>query len=109
MQIFSLVIAFSLVGLTVWFGVDIYRGYAKGTGTTWERLLNAGKDSATMLWGKFTIVLAGIVGNLDKVADFLGQPEVKTYIETALGNPKAVALAMVGIAAVTMWARLRTL
>ena len=58
---------------------------------------------------KFCLLLAGLVGSLDSLADLAGLPEVKTYIELALGNPKVVAGVMVAVAVITLKARARTM
>lgn len=87
----------------------VYFQYRKTTGTFWQRIIPAAGNSATMLWGKFVLVLSALVSQLDNIADLLGQPEIKDYIQTTLGNPKAVATVMALIAVVTMVARKRTL
>ncbi len=109
METIRLIFALGTAAVAALLVFDVYRRYLKASGTTWQRLLSAGRDSATILWSKFVIVLAGLVGNLDSVADFLGQPEAKQYIQDALGNPKAVAAVMLAIAFVSMMARNRTL
>jgi len=107
----TVVIVFQLgiVGLAGYFGYTVYKGYRSATGTVWQRLLAGARSSATMLWGKFAIALAAVVANLDHIADALGQPDAKQYIQDALGNPKAVAGVMLVITAISMWARMRTL
>ena len=83
--------------------------YRKARGTPWQRLLCAGRDSATILWGKFCILLSGLVANLDGLADYAGAPELRAFIDAALGNPKAVASVMLALSLVTIAARRRTL
>jgi hypothetical protein len=98
-----------ILGILLAFGWHMVRQYRKATGSTWERLLSAGKESATILWGKFCILLSGLIASLDSLADLLNMPELKTYIEMALGNPKAVAGVMLALSVVTIYARKRTL
>jgi hypothetical protein len=74
----------------------------------WERLWAAGRGSATKLWAKFVMLVAGLTANLDSIADFLGMPELKTAIDTYIGNPKIIAGVMLIISLVTIKARNRT-
>ena len=97
------------LGLLIVVGWHLALAYRKATGSTWERLLCAGRESATILWGKFCLLLSGLVASLDSLADLLNVPELKTWIETALGNPKAVAAIMLVLSAVSIYARRRTL
>lgn len=101
-EIALLLIAAYYIGL-------VYFQYRKTTGTFWERIIPAAGNSATMLWGKFVLVLSAIVSQLNNIADLLGQPEIKDYIQATLGNPKSVATVMALIAIITMIARTRTL
>lgn len=84
-----------------------YSEYRKTTGTTWERLLATARNSATILWSRFCFVLAGIVAQLDNFTDLIGQPEMKDFINTWVGNPKVIAAIMLGIASITIYARTR--
>ena len=97
------------LALLIVVGWQLAASYRRASGSTWERLLCAGRESATILWGKFCILLSGLIASLDSLADFLNMPELKTYIETALGNPKTVAGIMLVLSAVSIYARRRTL
>jgi hypothetical protein len=97
------------LGLLIVVGWHMVIQYRKATGSTWERLLAAGKESATILWGKFCMLLSGLIASLDSFADLINMPELKTYIEMALGNPKVVAGVMLALSAVSIYARKRTL
>lgn len=109
MQVLRLAIAIGLASIAAYFIYNIYRLYRDATGTVWQRFLAAGRESATMLWSKFIIILAGIVANLDYMADLIGQPGMKEYIDQLAGNPRTVAIVMLVISVVTMTARARTL
>lgn len=85
-----------------------YRKHSADADTIWRKLVAAAKDSATILWSQFCIAAAAIVYQLDAFADFIGAPELKTYINTIFGNPKVVAAIGVGIAFITIWARTRS-
>jgi hypothetical protein len=109
MTVARLLIDLFFLGLLVVIGFHLVAQYRKARGSAWQRLLAAGKESATILWGKVCILLSGLIASLDSVADFLNMPELKTYIETALGNPKTVAAIMLLLSAVSIYARRRTL
>jgi zinc transporter ZupT len=86
------------------------RSYRAATGTTWQRLLVASKDSATILWG----YIVGTVGTLitwsSTAADALNLPEVNSFLTTYVAPyPKALGAIVAGIALVTIVARLRSL
>ena len=104
-----LLVALFFLGVFIVVGFPLVTQYRKAPGTTWQRLLAAGRESATILWGKFCILLSGLLASLDSLADLLHMPELKSYFETALGNPKAVAGIMLAVSVVTIYARRRTL
>ena len=86
------------------------RSYRAATGTTWQRLLVASKDSATILWS----YIVGVVGTLitwsSTAADALNLPEVNSFLTTYVAPyPKALGAIVAGIAVVTIVARLRSL
>lgn len=109
MHLLGLIFSLGLLGL-VGYGVwQFYLDYRSEIGTPWSRAVKAAQFSATILWQKFCIVLAAIVAQLDNVADLVGQPEAKDFINTWLGNPKLIAAIMLGMAAVTIMARKRSL
>lgn len=107
----TLRIAFVLIALIVAVSIIIQMviAYSKADGSIWNKMLAAGSQSATILWNKFTIVLAGLVGTLGDLADALGQPQIKDYLNQALGNPKLVASIMLAASIVTIAARARTM
>ena len=96
---------FGVLGYVSW---TVYREYKQETtGTTYDRVWAAFKDSGTILWNKFIIVLAAVIAQLDNVADFFNMPELKNYINLALSNPKTVAIVMLGISSLTIVVRMR--
>jgi hypothetical protein len=109
LQVIRYTFDIGILAVAAYFAYTVYDGYRDATGTTWQRLLAGARSSATILWAKFCLILAGLVGNLDTLADALGQPEMKQYIADALGNPKAVAIVMLVISTVSFLARLRRL
>ena len=77
-------------------------------GSFWQRTLKAGKDSATIVWAKVVLVAGGLVAVLDKIATLAGDPSLAAQIQQYL-TPQVVSYVMMGVMAVNVWARLRTL
>jgi hypothetical protein len=103
-------LAFGLGFLAIGFYVvySLVDQYRQSTNTGYKRLWDAAYGSATKLWAKFVIVVAGVTANLDSLADFLGMPELKTAIDIYIGNPKIIAGVMLVISLVSIKARNRT-
>ena len=78
------------------------------TGSFWQRTLKAGNDSATIVWAKVVLIVGGLVAVLDKIASLTGDPSLATQIQQYV-TPQIVSYVMMGIMAVNVWARLRTL
>jgi hypothetical protein len=74
----------------------------------WQRLLAAGRQSATILWQRFTIALAALADVLVWLADFFNAPGVAEPIKSVL-QPHYVAGFVVAVAIVGELARRRTL
>ena len=108
-QTIRIIIGSGLAAVAIFFAVSMYTRYRVATGTTFQRLLIAERDSATWLWGKFCMILAGLVGNLDSIADACGQPQIREYIDLALGNPKVVGGVLFAVSLGAMLARKRTM
>jgi hypothetical protein len=78
------------------------------TGSFWQRTLNAGQDSATIVWAKLVIMAGGLVAVLDKIADLAGDPALTAQIQQ-YATPQMVGYVTIAIMLVNVWARLRTL
>lgn len=93
-----------LAGLTV----DAIHGYAKGTGSMWDKMLSMGKSSASILAARVGAIgglgLQGIV----EIADVVATPGVKAFVDQYINAP-AVGWTMVACALVAEIARRRTL
>lgn len=96
--------------LAVYIAVSVYLQYRKETGKTgFARWLATARDSATMLAGKFALVVTGIVSNLDVVFDSLGLPQVSDFINKTV-SPTTAAATLTAIAVGgLMLGRMRTL
>jgi ABC-type spermidine/putrescine transport system permease subunit II len=105
----KLIVTLAFISIIVFLAGTFYWEYSKAEGTKWQRALKAAEDSATILWAKFVMLLSAIVGSIGDIGDWLGQPEIRGYAETVLGNPKIVAGVLLAVSLVTMSARKRTL
>jgi hypothetical protein len=103
-----LVIDLVLFAALVYVVVDFIRAYKSASGTVWQRLLATGRHSATILWQRFTIALAGFADALVWLADLLQAPGVAEPIKSVL-QPQYVAVFVVAVAIVGELARRRTL
>jgi hypothetical protein len=108
LQVIRYTFDIGILAVAAYFAYTVYDGYRDATGTTWQRLLAGARNSATILWAKICLISAGIAGNLDTLADLLGQPDMKQYIAEATG-PKTLAIVMLVMAGVSFLARLRRL
>ena len=103
-----LILDIALIAALVYVVIDFVRAYRVAVGTVWQRLLATGRNSATILWQRFTIALAGFADALVFVADLLQAPTVAETIRSVL-QPQYVAVFVVLVAVVGELARRRTL
>jgi hypothetical protein len=87
---------------------EAVKDYRAAAGSVWQRVLAAGKASATIAWARFTVIVAALANSLVWLADVVNAPTVATAIETYL-KPSVVAGIMVTVALITEMARRRTL
>ena len=108
LHIIKLAFGLGFLAIAAYVTYDLTLNYKASTNIGYKRLWDAAYGSATKLWAKFVIVVAGVTANLDSLADFLGVPELKTAIDTYIGNPKIIAGVMLVISLVSIMARNRT-
>jgi hypothetical protein len=87
---------------------SVFRDFHSAVGTVWQRLLAAGKHSATILWARFCAAVASAADAVVWVCEIINAPSVATAVQTYL-KPPVVATIMVAIAIITEIARRRTL
>lgn len=109
MHTLGIIFSLCLLAFASYVAWTVYSQYRIETGTRWHRLLATAEHSATILWSKFCIVVAAVTAQLDSIADLLGAPEAKDFINSWVGNPKLIAGIMLAIATITIMARKRTL
>lgn len=100
-----LVILLAALCLVAFIVYDFVTTYRSAMGTTWERILAAGKHTETILWARFVQFVGAMSALLAGTADWLNMPAVGDFIRTILADPVYVAGAFVGIAIITEWAR----
>lgn len=73
------------------------------------KIKNACLSSLTIAWG-YCLALAGTALQvIDYIADPLGDPEVRSQISSAIGDPAIAGRILLGISVITIVARLRSL
>jgi hypothetical protein len=108
LHIIKLAFGLGFLAIASYVAYSLYDQYRQSTATGYQRLWDAAHGSATKLWAKFVMVVAGITANLDSLADLLGMPELKTAIDTYIGNPKIIAGVMLVISLISIKARSRS-
>ena len=88
--------------------VDFLRSFRAAAGTVWQRLLATGKQSATILWQRFTIAVVSFADAIVWLADLLNAPGVAEPIKSVL-QPQYVAAFVMAVAIISELARRRTL
>jgi len=91
-----------------WIVFTFVHAWVTETGSFWQRTLKAGKDSATIVWAKVVLIAGGLVAVLDQIASLAGDPSFAAQIQQYV-TPQLVSYVMMGIMAVNVWARFRTL
>lgn len=103
--------ALALAGIATYYLVIMLIDFAAQKGTLVERLLAAGKGSATKLWARFVALASAGIGAFIGMADQLHNPHVAEVIHLIQKHVGArwVALSIVVIMVMTEVARNRTL
>lgn len=83
--------------------------YAEADGF-WAKVWAVCGKSITMLWGYVLAGLGFVMQAVEPIATALGDPDIKQQVTDALGaNPKLLGYVLMGISAVTLAARLRSI
>lgn len=113
MKLIFTFVALTLIGVVVF---DFVRQYRKASSAGWQRVWDAGRGSATIVWQQIGLVVAGLVAASETVVDWIcrlvNAPGADEAIKGAISSyvtPVNVSAAMVVFIAITVWARLRTL
>lgn len=83
--------------------------YAEADGF-WAKVKALTGNSLTVAWSYFMIVVGTVMQWIDPIATMLGDPDFKTQVTGTLqANPKILGYVLMGISAVTIAARLRSI
>jgi hypothetical protein len=83
--------------------------YAEADGF-WEKLWALCGNSATVAFSYFVQAVGWLLQWIDPLANMLGDPELRTQMtDTLQANPKILGYVLMGISAVTIAARLRSI
>lgn len=109
MHTLRVIVDLCFAAAAAWIAVTVFWQWKKESSLSgWARLRATASDSATMLWGKFSLVVAGIVANLDSVFNALGLDSVTSFINQWF-DAKTASAAIAAIAIGSMLSRMRTL
>lgn len=76
----------------------------------WMKLSALGGHSASIAWGYFLAIVGLVFDWIEPIAAALGDPDIKDQIVGTLqADPKVLGYFMMGVSAVTIAARLRSL
>ncbi len=81
---------------------------ATESGSIWQRILAAGRDSATIVWSKIIMAASAFVALLVDLANAMGDPQVAQWMKDHLTADR-VAYITFAVMVVTVLARKRTL
>lgn len=83
--------------------------YAQADGF-WAKVKAIGGNSLTVAWGYFMAGVGFIAQWIEPLGNMVGDPDLKTQItDTLQANPKILGYVLMGISAVTIAARLRSI
>jgi len=108
MEIINIITGLGLFAVFAYIAYTFISDFLGQKGTTWQRLLSAGKDSATILWARFSLMVGTLSGALVELATYVGAPGVADGIKDAL-QPQYVLGFVILSSIITEWARRRTL
>lgn len=106
---FMNVVGFMLpAGLCVYLVVDMSANFATTQGSLWDRLIAAGRMSATKLWARLVAVMTSAMLVVDQYSLIWGTPEMQAWVKENMPNEWNLWVGLV-VMVVTIWARNRTM
>lgn len=100
----SLIFSLAVAGLLAYIVYDFVAEYRAAAGTTWQRIVAAGKKTETILWARFVALVGCLTDLLVQAADWLNAPGLTDAIREAM-QPQYVAGFIIAVALVTEFAR----
>ena len=105
----NLILTLIVILIPAYWVILISWEYMVSPGTTWERLIAAFRESATITWARLNGLGAGLAALLAWASPYLGLPQVSDKIQAVVTSPIAVAAYIVLVAIGAEIARRRTL
>jgi hypothetical protein len=75
----------------------------------WRKLKAACLHSLTVAWTYCLAIIGAALQAIDAIADAFSDPDLKAQIGAAIGDAQTVGRILLGVAVITMIARLRSL
>lgn len=102
------VLLIATAALLVYAGYKFVGRYQAADGTVWNKLLTAGMGSASVLWSWLTMFGGYLMVWTVNAADAFNLPDVRSWVQAQL-SPEMFGVALLTVALVSFFARLRTL
>jgi len=98
-----------LIAGVAWFCWHTYRTYtAETSGTTWEKLFAATKDSATIFFAAVISAVTATFNFVLNIADFFGADQFRDWAQKVF-DPATASAVLLGCMLVVVLARVRNL
>lgn len=109
MRFMSTITGLAFAFLTIYIVATVLNEWRKHPEVSgWDRWRETARGSATILWTKFSLAVAGVVANLDSIFNAMGLPQVTEAINK-YADPKVAAGIIAVIALGAGLSRMRTL
>lgn len=87
----------------------VWQYYHETDKTGWARWLATARDSATLLFNKLVALVAAAIGGAGQIADLLGAPELRDWLNAHIGDAKVLSSVILAITVCIFLTRMRTL
>jgi hypothetical protein len=106
----GVVCAYLLLVRPVLAALPAFKSFFDEADTFWGKVWAVCGKSATVAWSYFLALLGAVGSMVDQLAQALGEPDLKVQIVDALkDHPQYAGYFLMGVSAVTIAARLRTI
>ena len=104
----TLVLVLPVVAIAAFFVVVCALDFKSEKGTTWQRVLAAGRGSATIVWMRLGVIFSALTSALVSAAGYFNLPEVQTALQKYM-TPEAWLAVLAVFAVIGEIARRRSL
>lgn len=106
----GLIVAYALILRPMLARIPAFAKFYANANGFWAKVWAMCGNSLTILWGKIVGGVGLALAMLDPVSLALGDPGFKDQVTNALqSNPKVLGYIMIGISAITIFARIRSI